>query len=528
MSNQVLRAIIWLAVSTQAQADDDKASLPQQEKDTRILCENNGWEVADVLEVPGHSRRYVDIYECARDMRAEGIDAFDRLLSHWDNKDFDVIVVRDGSRFARTQTLHSYVVERTIEMDARIYSLQDGWIDNSNYRMWIAMGGYSAAGEIDNLVKRRKMGFDARVQRGLPANHSVPRSHRIIRDPKSGKAVRVELREELKQVWDDLAILILEGESWRKMGKEMFERFGHGNELGEPYSYNHYHRLVNTPAFWGHTARNFKHKGRGAWVHTEGESIPDGILINYHVHPPVWQGELADKIKSELRRRETISKGRAKPSETKPFSGLLICGECGYNLTYSAKGSWEAWRCMSRWEKSFKRTTCTQTSISLKKIRAYIDDRLRQMLEAETIQHFFPDQKLEKQKNHQRVREIRKNIQTIEKTLRRIILDKAKSDDANLLSIYESEIENHIVKLNMMKKQLKQLENLVERDDTTIQQRAYEDIAQMSVDVFWQQENTYINQILHRLIGRKRFVVLNGEFVGIVDAPIHKKRYEGK
>ena len=98
-----LRAIIWCAVSTKGQAVEEKDSLPTQEADARAKCDAEGWEVVDVLKVPGHSRNYIDIHECARDMRKNGIDAFDKLIRHWEDRDFDVLVARDGDRFARTQ-----------------------------------------------------------------------------------------------------------------------------------------------------------------------------------------------------------------------------------------------------------------------------------------------------------------------------------------------------------------------------------------------------------------------------------------
>ena len=66
--------------------EDEKLSLSQQEADARTLCEREGWQVIDVLRVPGHSRRYVDIHECARDMQAEGIDAFNKLLGYWEQR----------------------------------------------------------------------------------------------------------------------------------------------------------------------------------------------------------------------------------------------------------------------------------------------------------------------------------------------------------------------------------------------------------------------------------------------------------
>ena len=59
----MLRCIIWCAVSSRAQNEPDKISLPQQESDSRALAEGNGWEIIDVLRVPGHSRRTVDFHK---------------------------------------------------------------------------------------------------------------------------------------------------------------------------------------------------------------------------------------------------------------------------------------------------------------------------------------------------------------------------------------------------------------------------------------------------------------------------------
>ena len=46
-------AIIWCAVSSQAQTAEDKISLPEQERAARDWCEANGYTVIDVLKVEG-------------------------------------------------------------------------------------------------------------------------------------------------------------------------------------------------------------------------------------------------------------------------------------------------------------------------------------------------------------------------------------------------------------------------------------------------------------------------------------------
>ncbi|MEQ8673163.1 MAG: recombinase family protein [Aggregatilineales bacterium] len=522
------RAIIWLAVSTEAQANDEKNSLPTQEKEAKEIVNREGWEITDILRVPGHSRSYIDIHLCAEEMRKKGIDAFDKLLRHWDAADFDVLVVRDASRFARTQSLHSYVVERTIDVGAEIYSIADGIIGRDNHRMFISMGGYSAASEIDNLKKRRQFGFQARVKRGLPANHSVPSSHKIIRDMTTGKALHVELDLTKSQMWRDLATLILQGVAWRRIESEMYEQFGYTNELSEAFNYPHFYRLVYTPAFWGHTAMRFKLSTKGAWIYQEGEPVPEGVEIYYNMIPSVWTGELAEKIKAELRRRETVIKGKAKPEQTKPFTGIFICGECSYNLSYSSKDSWQAWRCMSRYEKSSTRPDCSQsTSLPHERARTYIDSRLKQMVEFQDPTAFFPAPTGESHTNEKFTSDLKKEITQLENQIRSVIRDKAGADDDIIRGLYDEEIKAGSKRLSNLKKRLKDTQFEIARHKPDVQRRAYEEIAELSVEEFWGQEDRKINQLLHRLMGNKRFVVLEGYVVGIADAPKHKRRFNG-
>ena len=232
------RCLIWCAVSSRAQNEPDKLSLPQQEADSRRVAAENGWNLVDVMRVPGHSRRYFDIHELAEDAAKDGIDAFYRLLQHWEDRDFDVIIVLDGNRFARTQALHAYITEKTISLGARIFSLVDGWVDKQNFRMWIAMNGYKSAGEIDRLMDARDKAMTGRAGRGLPTTSRVAFSHKLIRDPESGKAVKLVVDESKRRLWDDLATVILEGVAWDKIEVELFNRYGHANSEGEPY-YSH-------------------------------------------------------------------------------------------------------------------------------------------------------------------------------------------------------------------------------------------------------------------------------------------------
>ena len=255
----------------------------------------------------------------------------------WQSHAFDVLVAYNHSRFGRSSTLHSWVIENTILAGAKIYLIQGGWIDADAFRFQIAMGGVTATADIDRLVKARDIAMDAKAKRGLPTTSIVPMSHRLIRD-ETGKAVKIVLDEQHEQLWQDLATLILEGVSWSRIEVELFNRFGYGNSRGQPYQRCKFYGLINTPTFWGHSARH--HRGingearyrAGTWLYEPGHPVPDGVLIYYDTHEPAYSGEQAVLIKAEIARRRQVISGRARPGTTYKFSGLIICARCGYRM----------------------------------------------------------------------------------------------------------------------------------------------------------------------------------------------------
>jgi hypothetical protein len=90
-----VRYAIWTAVSTQAQAEDDKASLPEQEIKCKSLGDSRGWIDTKLrYVVPGESRtRYVNL----RDAEAE-IPPLRKMLDDAQSHKFDLIMLYDFSR----------------------------------------------------------------------------------------------------------------------------------------------------------------------------------------------------------------------------------------------------------------------------------------------------------------------------------------------------------------------------------------------------------------------------------------------
>jgi DNA invertase Pin-like site-specific DNA recombinase len=486
----------------------------------------------DVMLVPGHSRRYVDIHKLAVDAAREGIDAFHRLLAHFDARDFDVLVVRDGDRFARTQSLHAYVVESTINVGARIFSLIDGWVEERNYRMWISMSGYKAAGAVDNLVQARKIAMDNLAKRGLPTSSVVLMSHYVARDEK-GRATGLKLDESKRQLWSDLAELVLEGIPWREIEIELFRRYGHANHLGEPFHRGKFNKVVNTPTFWGHSARFHRsnHKGEkkwkiGEWVYEPGHPIPEGVAIYYDTHESVWVGDIVPRIKAELARRRSVVRGKSVPDKTYKFSGLFLCSECGYTLAVARKNGYAGIRCVSKYLTSSTRTTCDSTRhLPETRAREYISQRLQEMLAAGTPEAFTASDPNEKKEVFERLRIGEREILSLESQISVLILKEA-SADPEIRDLYVAEIAKATLRLKALRAQLRTLqEKHLSLDTSAIQRHTFDELATMTIDFFWTQEDRRINQMLHRLMGNKRFVVQEGQIIGVAEARVRRQRY---
>ncbi|GAB4523302.1 MAG: hypothetical protein OHK0046_36820 [Anaerolineae bacterium] len=527
----MVRCIIWCAVSSRAQNEPDKISLPQQEADACALAEGNGWQVVDILRVPGHSRRYVDFHELASDAAKQGVDAFHRLQRHWEARDFDVMVVRDGDRFARTQALHAYVVERTINIKARIYSLQDGWIDETNYRMFIAMSGYKAAGDIDRLVKARDKSMTARAERGLPTSSRVPMSHKVVRDQTTGRALRLEVNEDKRRLWNDLAEVILDGVGWFNIEDELFNRYGHVKDDGERYYPGFLYRLVMKPIFWGHMARYHASAGSqngykyGGWAYDESIPMPEGAIVFRNTHEPVWTGDLAERVKAEIRRRSEIMRGSTNSDHTHMFSGLGVCAECGsfWSTQVKKAKSYRGLACPAAKSRSSALPDCSNKRImNEKRLIALVNGYLRQMLERNSTDVFNAPE-TEYGNIQLRIEALCREIEALQLEARNLIREQTKAG-AELQSIYQEELAQINTRLKNMKvtRDTLQTRALQSEQLTTVQQITLDELAELSLEAFWNQESRYINQILHRLMGKKRFLLLDGEIIGV--AEIHRRQ----
>lgn len=509
-----MRAIIWVAVSTKSQVTDGRESLHDQEAKAIELCEANNWQIVDILRVPGHSRRYIDIHKLAEDASRRGISAFYDLLDHFEKQDFDILIARDSTRFARTHTLHAYIIESTLKIGARIHLLHGNPIDESNKDMAITMGGYRAAAEVDSMVKKMKIGFHALHKRGLPINANVPRSHRIVRDPKTGKVSEVVVNEAKRQEFLDLATLVIEGVAWSSIERQMFDRYGYANHRGYASAPLTYYRILHNPTFWGNVGMKARRATKGSWVWDSDCQPPEGVSMEYNTHEPMYTDKLATDVIAELERRQTI-KGRQNPRNSYKFSGLFICAECGYKMTYLPQKRAEVRiRCMSRYVYTGSRPDCDNVksisdSQALKQIRPIVAEILRHGNLSVAIPNLSQDT------TQQTIGAIETEIEMVEDQIATMIMKQSTAPDT-LRDSYDKALVSAGERLSILKERLSSLQS--DKQMTDARQHgsmsAINDIANLG-ESFWSLTDNEINQALHRLLGHYRFAMLDGEIVGL-------------
>src|SRR5258708_607430 len=372
-----VRALLWCAVSSKKQAEEEKASLPEQEKQQRDWDHDNHGQIVELLIAPGHSRHYIDIHECAEDMAAQGVFALKKLLEYLTHHPlpFDVFICRDTSRFGRTATMLSYVLESVIDKGGVIYSMTDGWITEDNSQFANAMGGFKTTKDIRDLLASRDEGMNRRLERGLNM-YGLPMSHMLIFDAR-GKPDHLELNPNTARLWIDLKALLLNRVPWKWIPVRLNEH-GHVGENGKRLADSTLKKLLNNPYFWGHAAKDYC-QDLGPWAYDEEFPLPEGVKVHRNTHPAVYTGNDAELIKAELRRRLMLV-GKATSETGYAYSGLLMCAECGCSLVANPNNGYPNWRCQTR-QRNPTVTFCNEKRmISDAAVRRYVNALLEQLL----------------------------------------------------------------------------------------------------------------------------------------------------
>jgi hypothetical protein len=508
------RFLIWAAVSSKPQAnEDERVSLAQQEERGRALAEHYGGVIVDVLRVPGYSRDFYNTVEWVDDMKRQGVHEPAKLMDYINRRAFDVFVCRDSDRFGRKGSLVQEIAGKITDTGAVIFPLASGRpIDKREVLIWATLTGYKAEEDNRKLVEYRHAGMKSRLQRGLPINRP-PISHKVIRDER-GKAVRLVVNEDMRLFCEDAARLLLEGVGWDDMAARLVA-LGH-----LPYSVPMIYRTFHNPIFWGNACYGQKRADKrkhGLWCFDESVELPEGVSVEYNTHEPLLTGTLAEKVKAEMWRRSLTIKGKTRPYRTGIFTGLIICGKCGYNLYLARANNTETsphyYACTSRFHPR-KRDVCQNTKyMRVEKIQEVVTEiLLKPLLAGIDLETLLTGQSNDDDTLRQ-LKAVEAEISGVRQRVKQLIQDRVRHK--NLDDIYEEEIRKEGELLsNLQRRQRTLTETAAAPVVDNRQRRAVEDVRRMTLDSFWNQSWTEINQSLFALMGRYRMVMIEGEIVG--------------
>lgn len=503
----VQKCVIWVGVSSDKQTDN--VSLDEQLRACRQFADDESMDVVRVFWWDGESRWESDPIQALEDFAAQGRYEYHELREMWRARAFDVLICHNHSRLGRSFTMQSWVIENVIRHGARIYRILGKWIDSSDYVGQVALGGFASVSEVTRFVELRKAGIERRLQRGLPQSRLIF-SHRKVVDPDTGKAVRLEVDESLRGLWNDVEAVLLSGVSALRIERALAER-GHVAANGKPYPPGSIYRILHNPTFWGHQFWNKGGKYRryhGGWAYDDEVEPPPDVRLYRNKFLPVYTGEQAERVKNELRRRADI-RGRRAPDSDYPLSGLFVCAECGRALSmYLSRGKkphyiYRAMRCS--YANNFD--GCTARSVvSERKLIRFVDERLRAWLEAGALVDAHEALR-DTSDDTIALEQLRAARDRVENQINTLILEQSEAD-TDVREMYRQQIRTLKTRMDALDSdiqrashQLKQTERQQRNTETFLRRLNIE-----AMETFWQREPFEINQFLAGLMGNTVFV----------------------
>jgi DNA invertase Pin-like site-specific DNA recombinase len=515
------RAVIWVAVSSQRQAKDDKISLPYQEEKAREWCTANGYDVIEVLSVEGHSRSDPNLVRLLELYEKKGVTAYARLQELWAAQNsFDVLVAYSMDRLGRSGALIHWVIE-TCYYEGRQVCLTDGGglLDPQNYRMQALLGTAQATMPMDALKDKARVAKEKMESEGLITG-AWPASHKPIYDPDTGKIISVVVNEDNRILYETAVQLLIDGLSWANIGVELFRR-GFVNEEGKPYGSSSMRTMLLNGWLFGHNIRGhrvlLRDRPRGRWLFDEGEVPPDGVRMYRNTIPPLFhEGHpLLEPFKAELRRRFQI-RGRASTKSAHRFSRLILCDECVWLMSVQTRGKksggarWGYFCGRAKNDTPIHRRCTQRKTINNKIIQPFVQKQLERFIRTG---QFVVNPQPEAQTQTERLAERMKRLSD---QIDRLIEEQSFAPEG-LRERYRARIESAGNEMAQCEADMRQMASRTAAA-VRIQQnqaQAIDFIKSIDLEAFWQMPDPEINRWLLRFFGDMRIAVREGEIVSL-------------
>jgi len=345
-----IRFAIWAAVSTAAQAAEDKSSLDDQEKKCRAVGISKGWvESAGPYIVPGESRtRFVNLRDAEN-----AIPALKKLIEAAHAGEYDVLVLWD---YNRLRDLLDQVAKTLSSYDVQIYSVSQpvepiipdefSPYTSDSESMMRGLSQIISRAQINDLRRKYKFGMPARIQAGLPKG-KAPYGFRKPPGRESDRKV-VSVADPVK------SLIVIQIKDWFLNGQSLWQIANDLTAKGIPTPAGHPEwsdvnvRLILKNRFYVGEVSFGKTRlvtDPRTGVRTVVDNLPSRIITAKGAHKPLWDAKTQSRIDEEFQKRGKKYTG----IQRQRLSNLLYCGVCGARCWVEYPGGYSekrrAWAC---------------------------------------------------------------------------------------------------------------------------------------------------------------------------------------
>jgi site-specific DNA recombinase len=307
-----MRAAIYIRVSTERQAEEDRVSLEAQEADCRAYCESRGYQVVEVYRDVGYSGA------------SKNRPAFQRMLKDARAGKFDVIIAWKSDRLFRGVYPAAALMEAVEGTDITTEAVKDA-IDLKTLPVLAAAGKW----ELENIKERCCMSARGRAAKGRITG-TVRYGYRIGDDGRP-EVIAAEA-EIVRRIYE----MYLKGEPpvWRPMSCERSTKAL--NDAGVPTRKGIWYSslvkaILSDPCYtgqgrWGLRKHYRKDDGNGQDKHmTKWMPESEWLQIPY---PPIIDDKTYHEATLRRHNQTRVKTGRLS-SDDYPLKGILWCEQHG-------------------------------------------------------------------------------------------------------------------------------------------------------------------------------------------------------
>jgi site-specific DNA recombinase len=367
-----IRALIFAAVSTEAQATPDKASLDQQVNECRAAIQRNGWVEVDVIRLEGQSRDYLLLGE----LMGKSAE-YSRLVDMIRQQAVHVVVCAAYDRLWRTDAIRAQLAAVARESDVRLYSVaQPIPLDSDDVAYWMQM--FSGAGaEMENRekVNRHRRGMAGRVaEKGLHPMGQAPYGYARSRDsdepPRQVPAEITWVKYLFEQLLSGVAI-------WQV--SEALRAQGVRTRNGGWWWISTLRNIARNPFYAGGV--RYRHWKWSKDRKPNSKKHRKLGLLSEEIH---WTGQHEPVISradwervQQMLDANPVSRDRSKWGPW-ALRGLLRCGYCQWGMTRIANQGHEGACCSQYTNSGGKRCQCNRHP--LQRVNAFVLAEVKRVL----------------------------------------------------------------------------------------------------------------------------------------------------